>query len=61
MDIQIRSLALAVASNLDNNELGQLAEILDNSPTMFLEAINEIAMERIPEIFNNSTDDNKKG
>lgn len=51
---QTKALANEIAKELDNNQLAQLAEILDNRPDAFLEAINEIAAVRIPEIFGDS-------
>lgn len=54
-ELQIRSIALVAASYLDDNWLAQLVEILDEYPTQFQDAINEIAKGRIPHIFANPT------
>jgi len=48
---QIQSLAIEIAEILDDNQLGQLSEILDNQPLIFGEFIQVQAAKRLPELF----------
>ena len=51
MKIKEESLFLKITDYISDNELRLLAEILDNRPDVFLQYVNEVAEDRITDIF----------